>query len=138
MSMTNGRGVELAKAMAELAGSVRKSAPMFSVPDMRATVRWYESIGFTVADRYEEGEELVFARGPRKVSLWFFTDRVDELYALLKSTDPQGAPPLQFDEELYEPFYGARQFSVRDHNGLALVFWHPEWLGAAASPSAAS
>jgi hypothetical protein len=27
---------------------------MFSVVDMPATVRWYEAIGFTVEDRYEE------------------------------------------------------------------------------------
>ncbi len=73
---------------------------MFRVPDMRATVRWYESIGFRAEDRYEDGGELVFARlsfgkaeltlspgataGPRDVSLWFFTDRVQELYELLK------------------------------------------------------
>ena len=32
-----------------------KSDPICSVRDMRATVRWYESIGFTVNDRYEDG-----------------------------------------------------------------------------------
>jgi hypothetical protein len=68
---------------------------MFRVPDMRATVRWYESIGFTATDRYEDGGELVFARlcfgkgeltlspgataGAHDVSLWFFTGRVQEL-----------------------------------------------------------
>jgi hypothetical protein len=91
---------DFSKEIAAAAGSVRKSAPMFSVPDMRATIRWYESIGFTVADRYEDGGELMFARvsfeageftlspggdsGPRGVSLWFFTDRVEELYQLLR------------------------------------------------------
>ena len=40
--------------MAALSGSVKKGDPMFSVADMRATVRWYESIGFTVIDRYED------------------------------------------------------------------------------------
>ena len=77
---------ESARYMAAIANSVRKSAPMFSVRDMHATLRWYESIGFTVADRYEDGGELTFARlcfgnseftlspggspGPRDVSLW--------------------------------------------------------------------
>jgi hypothetical protein len=160
--MASGMAGGFSKAMAALAASVRKSSPMFSVPDMRATVGWYESIGFTVADRYEESGELVFARltfgsgelalgpgprpGPREVSLWFFTDRVHELYSLLKAHQVQAAhlhpdatgagPGIQFDEELYEPFYGGHQFSIRDHNGLSLVFWHPAWLGPAASSSA--
>ena len=125
--------------IAAAARSVRKSMPMFAVPDMRATVAWYESIGFTIEDRHEEDGELVFARvsfgsgefalgpggdpGPRDVTLWFFTDRVDELYGLLQQT-----PGVRFEEPLYEPFYGGRQFSIEDLNGLALIFWQPEWL----------
>ena len=75
---------------------------MLTARDMRRTVRWYESIGFTLADRFEDAGELVFARltfgvaditlspggpEPRGVSLWFFTDRAQELYDLFK-----GAP----------------------------------------------
>ena len=37
------------RSWSAVASSVKKSSPMFSVRDMRATVRWYESIGFTVA-----------------------------------------------------------------------------------------
>jgi hypothetical protein len=33
---------------ASLARSVKKSTPMFFVRDMRDTIRWYESIGFTL------------------------------------------------------------------------------------------
>ena len=88
--------------MAEIsaaANSVKKTAPMFAVQNMSATLRWYESIGFTVQDRHQEGDEILFARlsfgngefafspggnpGPRDVTLWFFTDRVQELYAAL-------------------------------------------------------
>jgi hypothetical protein len=139
------------------AGSVSGSSPMFFVPDMRATVRWYESIGFSVADAYEDAGELIFARlrfgrgeftlspggdpGPRDVRLWFFTHGVDSLYRTFKdrqrrtADDPgsaraAGVPEIRFEEELYEPFYGGRQFSIRDINGLALVFWQPEWLSA--------
>lgn len=134
--------------MRALAGSVRKSEPMFIVRDMRSTVAWYESIGFTVEETFEDGGQLVFARlsfgssefalspgtaaGPRDVRLWFFTDRVQELYEVFKqrelatdANDSSGNRPVRFAEELYEPFYGGRQFSIRDHNDVALVFWQP-------------
>jgi ankyrin repeat protein/catechol 2,3-dioxygenase-like lactoylglutathione lyase family enzyme len=142
------------QAMMSAARSVKKIAPMFAVRDMRATVQWYRSIGFTVADEYEDSGELVFARltfgsgeftlspsgnpGPRDVSLWFFTDRVEVLYSALKqhqldaagrvSNDRSGEFQVRFDEDLYTPFYGGRQFSIRDINGLLLIFWQPEWL----------
>ena len=82
------------------AKSVSKSSPMFTVRDMRATLQWYRSIGFIVEEEYEDGGDVVFARltfgagelalspggnpGPRDVSLWFFTDRVQDLYELMK------------------------------------------------------
>lgn len=128
--------------MATAAASVKKAMPMFFVPDMRATVRWYQSMGFTLDDAYEDEGELLFARlslgageltlspgpapGPREVRFWLLTDRVEELYRAMLA---RGA---EFDEELYDPFYGGRQFSIRDLNGLALVFWQPEWLSAPA------
>lgn len=124
--------------IATLSGSVKQGEPMFSVADMRATVRWYESIGFTVVNRHEDHGELMFAKlsfgqcefglspggnpGPREVSLWFYTDRVQDLYELLR------ARRVPFDEDLYVPFYGGRQFSIRDLNGLSLIFWQPNWL----------
>ena len=140
--------------MAATAPSVKKATPMFSVRDMRATVRWYEAIGFAVHDRYEDGGELMFARlslgdgeltlspggtsGPRDVSLWFFTDSVRELHALLKerqlaaaraaSTQSEHAFEIRFQEDLYEPFYGGLQFSIADNNGLHLIFWQPPWF----------
>jgi ankyrin repeat protein/catechol 2,3-dioxygenase-like lactoylglutathione lyase family enzyme len=137
------------------AKSVKKVSPMFAVRDMRATVRWYQALGFTVHDEYEDGGELVFARlafgagdftigpggnaGPANVSLWFFTDRVQDLYELFKARQLRsagGAPgngaheQVRFEEDLYTPFYGGRQFSIRDINGLALIFWQPDWLGS--------
>lgn len=147
-------GASAREAIGTAAASIRRCAPMFSVPDMRATVDWYESIGFTIAERYEDAGELVYARvsfggaeftlspggtdGPRDVSLWFFTDRVEALYDVFKqrqlgaagSEPDTGQPDVRFDEDLYEPFYGGRQFSIRDRNGLALIFWQPTWLRA--------
>ena len=39
-----------------------KVVPMIHVPDVRATVDWYESIGFTVIATYgDEGDGLSFA-----------------------------------------------------------------------------
>jgi catechol 2,3-dioxygenase-like lactoylglutathione lyase family enzyme len=130
--------------MAALAASIRKSEPMFWVADMRATVAWYESIGFRVEDRFEDDGELVFARvtfgagafalspgaktGPRDVRMWFFTDRVRELYRAVKTAAEAGNPAIVFDEELYQPFYGGEQFSIHDPNGLSLIFWQPVWL----------
>ena len=141
-------------ALRAAAASVTGLSPMLSVPDMRATVRWYQSIGFTVADEYEDSGQLVFARlvfgkaeftlGPggsrvsRDVSLWFFTDRIEALYDALKQRQfravgdapdrAAGEFEVRFDEDLYTPFYGGRQFGIRDINGLSLIFWQPEWL----------
>jgi ankyrin repeat protein len=145
-----------------LASSVKKSDPMFRVRDMRATVRWYQAIGFTLIDKYEDSGDLVFAKlsfgkgefslspgattGPRDVSLWFYTDRVEALYERLKGQQLRAATSggndrddtleVRFDEDLYVPFYGGRQFSVRDPNGLTLIFWHPEWLPSGSESSA--
>jgi len=134
-------------AVADAARSVEKSSPMLIVPDMEATVRWYTAIGFTLEDSYEDAGELIFARlslgkgeltlspgastGPQNVRLWFLTGRVDELYRVFKGmqqADGSVSPEVRFEEEVYEPFYGGRQFSIRDLNGMPLIFWQPAWL----------
>jgi ankyrin repeat protein len=147
------QGANFSKDMSVAARSAKKTVPMFFVPDMRATVLWYQSIGFTVDDQYEDGGELVFAKlsfgcgefalspggspGPRDVSLWLFVDRIEEFYELFKKRqlgvaqaalagDAGTEGEVRFEEDLYEPFYGGRQFSIRDNNGLSLVFWQPE------------
>ena len=74
--------------------------------------------------------------GPHDVSLWFETDQIDALYQLLKSRQLEAAQAalvgqpgdhqgIEFVEDIYEPFYGGRQFSVRDLNGYTLVFLQP-------------
>ncbi len=152
---------DLATEMSALAESVKKGNPMFFVSDMRATVRWYESIGFRVVDRYEDSGDLMFARlafgksefslspggqpGPRDVRLWFCTDRIQDLYQLLKDqqlrvaqgtpTSCSDKPEIRFEEDLYVPFYGGRQFSIQDNNGLSLIFWQPDWLSPDTVPA---
>jgi hypothetical protein len=81
-----------------------KVVPMIHVPDVRTTVNWYESIGFTVTDTYDDGgdglsfailrfggSEVMFNSGGetsgqkrRKVDLYIYLDNVDGLYANLK------------------------------------------------------
>ena len=114
-----------------------------------AAVAWYTSLGFTVQRRFPENGEIEWAslsfgkaelmvqqRGDRssdQVALWFHTSRIDELYELYKSRQLNFAQAalageviknseIHFFEDLYEPVYGGRQFSVRDVNGLELVF----------------
>jgi ankyrin repeat protein/catechol 2,3-dioxygenase-like lactoylglutathione lyase family enzyme len=65
--------------------------------------------------------------GPHDVSLWFYTDQVDRIYQLLRSrqfaaSKDSAASSIEFVEDIYDTFYGARQFSIRDLNGFTLVF----------------
>jgi hypothetical protein len=48
---------------------VDRGEPMFAVTDMRKTVRWYASIGFTIRDEYEDRGELLFARAYQRPNL---------------------------------------------------------------------
>jgi hypothetical protein len=71
------------------------------------------------------------------VSLWFYTDAIDRLYQLFKDRQLEAARAtldggssdeggITFAEDLYDPFYGGRQFSVRDLNGYSLTFVQEE------------
>jgi hypothetical protein len=33
---------------------------------------------------------------------------------------------VRFEEDLFKPFYGGRQFSIQDNNGLGLIFYAAE------------
>ena len=69
--------------------------------------------------------------------------RVQDLYALLKAREVCSAhaalagtpadPEVRFEEDLYTPFYGGRQFSISDINGVSLIFWQPDWLSSSSS-----
>ena len=81
---------------------------MIHLPDVRATVTWYEKIGFTVKATYadETGDNFCFAimsfgeatevmfntdgetsdSRRREVDLYVYTDNVDELYERLKDS----------------------------------------------------
>ena len=135
--------------MSKLAGSVRKGVPMIYVPDVARALEWYVSIGFTELTRYEDDGLVNFGMvsfgnaelmlnmhgkpGPHDVSLWFYTDKIDRLYRLLKSrqldaaravlaNEPGHDAGIEFEQDIEDMFYGARQFCVRDLNGYALYF----------------
>jgi catechol 2,3-dioxygenase-like lactoylglutathione lyase family enzyme len=127
-------------AVAALAGATTRLIPSLRVPDIAATLDWYTSIGFTEVGRNEDEGDVnwgMLAFGPAQfmlniigtdrlqtVALWIYTDKVDELYRLFKArqlSEPDAG--IVFLEELYDPFYGGRQFSLRDLNGSELVFY---------------
>jgi ankyrin repeat protein len=137
------------ESMAGLAETVKRGVPMITVPDVARTLEWYASIGFNEIGRYEDDGVVNFGMvsfgkaelmlnmhgkaGAHDVSLWFYTDRIDELYQLLKSRQlasahaalagqPADDPGIQFEQDIEDMFYGARQFCIRDPNGYQLYF----------------
>lgn len=144
-----------AETLASLGASIGKLTPMLTVPDMEATIAWYESIGFGLAASHADGGRLDWAcvrfgdaeimfvpsAEPRPEakppsSLWIRTERLDDLYALLERRQLERAraalggeaadePPVEFTGDLYTAFYGQREFSIRDPNGFELNFYQP-------------
>jgi ankyrin repeat protein/catechol 2,3-dioxygenase-like lactoylglutathione lyase family enzyme len=135
--------------MMALAGSVEKGAPMIYVPDVARALEWYTAIGFTEVARfgadgvvnfgmvaYGKAELMLNMHGrerPHDASLWFYTDQIDAVYQTLKSHQlaaaqatldglPGPALRIEFEQELEDMFYGARQFCIRDLNGYQLYF----------------
>jgi uncharacterized glyoxalase superfamily protein PhnB len=74
--------------------------------------------------------------GRHDVSLWFYTDEVDDIYQLLKARQIEAAQAslagepardgIEFEQDIEDMFYGARQFCVRDLNGYELYFIQSE------------
>jgi uncharacterized glyoxalase superfamily protein PhnB len=114
-----------------------KVVPMLHVPDVRATVDWYNSIGFTVIDVGDDGNqavwalvsfgtsEVMFSAGGRpstherrEVDLYVYSNNVDELFARLKDR-------VEVVEGLHNTFYGMREFIIRDLNRFWMTFGQP-------------
>ena len=110
--------------------------PMIHVPDVRATVEWYQSIGFNVVASYgnESADELSFGivsfgdgqvmfneggetstNKRREVDLYIYTDDVDALYSNLKDR-------VEVVEGPHNTFYGMREIIIRDLNRFWLTF----------------
>jgi uncharacterized glyoxalase superfamily protein PhnB len=137
-----------APSLAELAKSMSDLRPMLCVRDMAETIAWYQAIGFQLAGSHGEGgvmdwaslcfgkTEIMIVPSPTptsSLSLWINTDRIDDLYALLKQRQLERAqavlegktvegPEVNFTQDLYTAFYGQREFCVRDPNGVDINF----------------
>jgi ankyrin repeat protein/uncharacterized glyoxalase superfamily protein PhnB len=139
----------LRASMARMADSIKKGVPMITVPDVGLTLDWYHSIGFKEIARYEDDGVVNFGivsfgnaelmlnmhgkPGPHDASLWFYTDQIDNLYQLLRSRQLDAAQAalagqpgdhdgIEFEQDIEDMFYGARQFCIRDPNGYELYF----------------
>jgi len=139
-------------SMAKMADSIKKGVPMITVPDVARTLDWYASIGFKEIARYEDDGLVNFGMvsfgkaelmlnmhgkpGSHDVSLWFYADRIDDVYHLLKSRQLEAAQAtlegepgehegIEFEQDICDMFYGARQFGIRDLNGYTLYFIQP-------------
>jgi len=108
---------------------------MIHVPDVRATVDWYQGIGFTVRDTYgNDSDGLSFAilsfgssevmfnqggqpskRDRREVDLYIYSDNVDDLYQSLKDR-------VEIVDGVHDTFYGMREFIIRDLNRFWITF----------------
>jgi uncharacterized glyoxalase superfamily protein PhnB len=110
---------------------------MIHVPDVRATVDWYTSIGFKLDRQNEEDREINWAKltfgnsevmfqsggkpsteDRREVDLYITTENVDELYRRLKDR-------VQIVEGPHDTFYGMREFIIRDLNGFWITSGQP-------------
>ena len=108
--------------------------PMIHVPDVRGTVEWYKSLGFELVRTNEDDGEMNWAKltfgnsdvmfsaggrssdAPRReMDLYIATDKVDEMFQLLKNQ-------AQIVEEPHGTFYGMREFILRDCNGFWITF----------------
>ncbi len=110
--------------------------PMIHVPDVRATVDWYQNIGFDVVQTYDNGtpdglsfaimsfggSRVMFNQGGetstkrrREVDLYANVDEVDELYSRLKDR-------VDVIEGPHDMFYGMREIIIRDLNGFWITF----------------
>jgi ankyrin repeat protein len=143
-------GPSVDSGMSALAASVKKVDAMIGVPDVRATMDWYRSIGFELQGQHEIDSDAAWAglslggarimlvpsrtkSAQREVSFWFMTDRVDDLYQLLKRRQLERAsavlagaaleiPAARFTADLHDTFYGLREFTIVDLNGYELNF----------------
>ena len=109
---------------------------MIHVPDVRATVAWYEGIGFKVVATHGEethdnfsfaivsfGEtQVMFStdgetsdKWRREVDLYVYTDNIDELYENLKDR-------VDVVETPHDTFYGMRELIIRDVNRFWITF----------------
>jgi uncharacterized glyoxalase superfamily protein PhnB len=114
-----------------------KIVPMIHVPDVKATMDWYGSIGFNIVRCNEEGgqvdwalltfgnSELMLSLGGkpstavrREVDLYTHVDNIDGLFQQLRDK-------VEVVEEPHDTFYRMREFVIRDFNRFWITFGQP-------------
>lgn len=143
-------GPSFEEAIRVVAKNVKKADAMISVPNVRAAVEWYKSIGFQLEGEHEIDTNAAWAglsfggwflmvvpggtAGKRQaVSFWLRTDGVDDLYQVLKQRQMERSaamlrnekseiPEARFVQDLHNAFYGEREFAIVDLNGYELHF----------------
>src|SRR5262245_30191434 len=114
--------------------SLQTVTPMIHVPDVRATLAWYTSIGFEALNTFEDGGEMTFAmlgyggsqimlssggrpsqEDRRDVDLYIRTTEVEADFRRLKDV-------AELQQGLQDTFYGTSEFIIRDPNGFWLTF----------------
>jgi catechol 2,3-dioxygenase-like lactoylglutathione lyase family enzyme len=147
------RGSRHDTPMSTLAGSITRVNAMIRVPNVREAVEWYRALGFELDGAHEIDTDAAWAgmsfggayimfvpKGTsdsgREVSFWFVTDRIDDLYDVLKQRQLERArsvlsgsvpevPETRFTGDIHDTFYGQREFSIVDLNGYELNFAQP-------------
>lgn len=113
-----------------------KIVPMIHVPDVKATVDWYVSIGFRFNRWNEEdgevnwasvsldGSEVMFSCSGkpsfewREFDLYIHVEKVDEVARRIRDK-------VDVVEDVHETFYGVREFIIRDANRFWITFGEP-------------
>lgn len=110
-------------------------APMIHVSDVRATVEWYERLGFRVLETFGDGGDglsfgivtfgdsrVMFNQGGaasdaprREVDLYVYADDLEQHHERIRALIPITQPLSDTD-------YGMREFGVRDLNGFWITF----------------
>jgi uncharacterized glyoxalase superfamily protein PhnB len=112
----------------------QRVTPMLHVTDVRATIDWYTSIGFTLARVNDEdgeinwasltrdGSEIMLSLGGasstahrREVDLYILTDDIDAVRRTLRE-------PVDIVEDIHDTFYGMRELIIRDNNRFWITF----------------
>ena len=132
--------------MAKLSKATYELKVMLGVRDVLASLEWYTSIGFKELACFGTdfaitsfGKYQLFLKAarpkdaPRDMGVWLHTKKVDDLYQLLRSRQFESAaallrgeqprPGIEFNEDIYDPFYGGRQFSIKDPDGYTIFFY---------------
>ena len=132
------RAPEMCRTASAFAGSIHGATLVIGTEDVSRTLDWYTSIGFTEEGRFPaEGPVVFWGRvtlgkaeltfdirepsNPRGVTLLMTTDRVRDLYEVLKSRALESAD-VEFVETLHQPQHCGLEFRIRDPNGFTLRF----------------